>query len=69
MTRKDKLLRLNPQPRSNFLLVQCPECSSKQIIFSHASIEVKCFVCGKTLAKPTGGKAKILGKILKKYYE
>jgi len=69
MTREDKLARLVPKPKSYFLLVQCPECSNKQIIFSHASTEVKCLVCGTLLAEPTGGKAKVHGKILKRYYE
>ncbi len=69
MTREDKLRKLFPKPKSFFLLVQCPECANKQLIFSHASIVVKCLVCGATLAEPSGGKAIIHGKILKKYYE
>jgi len=69
MTRDDKLAKLVPKPKSYFLLVQCPQCSNKQIIFSHASIKVTCHVCGTVLAEPTGGKAKINGKILKRYYE
>ena len=69
MTRDNKLAKLFPKPKSYFLLVQCPECSNKQIIFSHASIKVKCLVCGTILAEPSGGKAIIRGKILKRYYE
>ena len=69
MTRDDKLRKLFPKPKSYFLLVQCPDCSNKQIIFSHTSTVVKCLVCGKVLAEPTGGKAEIYAKILKKYYE
>ncbi len=52
-----------PEPRSRFLVVKC-ECNKEQVIFSHSTSEVKCEVCGKTLAKPTGGKAQILGEIL-----
>jgi small subunit ribosomal protein S27e len=51
------------EPRSRFLVVQCPECNNDQIIFSHASREVKCTACSFVLAKPSGGKAKILGEI------
>jgi len=69
MTQDDKLRKLFPKPKSYFLLFQCPECSNKQIIFSHASIQVKCLVCGAVIAEPAGGKAIIHGKILKKYYE
>ncbi|MCD6236237.1 MAG: 30S ribosomal protein S27e [Thaumarchaeota archaeon] len=56
--------KLIPKPRSRFLLVQCNECGHKQVVFSHAKIEVKCQVCGATLAVPRGGKAKILGRVL-----
>ncbi len=55
---------LIPQPKSKFLLVQCPDCENKQIIFDHASTVVRCLVCGRVLARPTGGKAIIEAKIL-----
>jgi len=45
-----------------FLLVKC-ECGNEQRIFSHASTEVKCQVCGRLLATPTGGKATIWGVV------
>ncbi|NIQ05745.1 MAG: 30S ribosomal protein S27e [Candidatus Korarchaeota archaeon] len=54
-------------PGSKFLTVECPDCTSKQVIFSHASNEVKCSVCGRILAKSTGGKARILGKLVEKH--
>lgn len=47
-----------------FLKVICPDCENKQIIFSHPSTVVKCLVCGRTLAEPTGGKGKIKAKIV-----
>lgn len=56
--------KLIPKPRSRFLLVQCNECGHRQIVFDHAKIEVKCQVCGATLAVPKGGKCKILGRIV-----
>ncbi len=45
------------QPKSRFLKVKCLDCENEQIIFGHASTEVKCLKCEKVLAKPSGGKA------------
>ena len=56
---------LIPQPKSRFLLVRCPDCGNEQVIFDHASIEVKCLMCNRTLAKPSGGKAEITAEVLK----
>jgi small subunit ribosomal protein S27e len=39
--------------------VKCLDCENEQIIFGYASGEVKCLKCGKVLAKPTGGKARL----------
>ena len=58
---------LIPKPRSKFYLVECQACGNSQVVFSHASREVKCGVCGSQLAVPTGGKARILGKVLRTY--
>lgn len=63
MTKMRKVLI--PQPRSKFLRVRCPECGNEQIIFSHPAIVVRCLVCGKVLARPTGGKGIIEAKIIK----
>ncbi|HDJ25723.1 MAG TPA: 30S ribosomal protein S27e [Candidatus Bathyarchaeota archaeon] len=60
-----RLKELIPKPRSKFLRVRCPRCGNEQIIFSHATTRVKCFVCGTQLAEPRGGKAKILGVVVK----
>lgn len=51
-------------PESKFLRVRCPKCKNEQIIFGKASTTVRCLVCNRKLAKPTGGKAKIYAKIL-----
>ncbi|MCK5300028.1 MAG: 30S ribosomal protein S27e [Candidatus Aenigmarchaeota archaeon] len=45
----------------NFLKLKCEKCNNEQNVFSKASIEVKCLVCGEVLAKPNGGMAE-LGK-------
>ncbi|OYT65409.1 30S ribosomal protein S27e [Candidatus Bathyarchaeota archaeon ex4484_205] len=57
--------KLIPQPRSKFYEVECPECGSTMSIFSHAATIIRCEVCGKIMAEPTGGKAKIYGKIIR----
>ncbi|MFX0075416.1 MAG: 30S ribosomal protein S27e [Candidatus Hermodarchaeota archaeon] len=58
---KDVLI---PQPQSRFLRVKCLNCGNQQIIFGCAATDVECLVCGKTLLQSTGGKARILTKIL-----
>jgi small subunit ribosomal protein S27e len=47
------------QPKSRFIKVKCLDCENEQIIFGHATTEVKCLKCSKTLARPTGGKARL----------
>ena len=60
-----KVRELIPQPRSRFLKVKCPDCGNEQIVFSHATIRVRCLACGKQLTEPRGGRAKILGEVVK----
>jgi len=59
------LKTLIPQPRSRFILVRCPTCGNEQVVFSHATFPARCLVCGAQLVEPTGGKAKILGQIVR----
>jgi len=59
-----RLKELLPRPRSKFLKVRCPNCGNEQIVFSHATTVVKCFVCGTQLTEPRGGKARILGVVV-----
>ncbi|MBN1323127.1 MAG: 30S ribosomal protein S27e [Methanotrichaceae archaeon] len=49
---------------SKFLKVKCNDCENEQIIFGNAATAVKCLVCGRTLAEPTGGKAQIKTQII-----
>jgi len=56
---------LVPKPRSRFLLVRCLDCGNEQVVFSHATLSVTCRICGRILARPTGGKAKIEGVVVK----
>ncbi len=57
-------MRKIPMPRSKFLRVKCPNCGAEVIVFNKAATVVKCPNCGETIAIPTGGKAKILGKVV-----
>lgn len=52
------------EPVSKFVKVRCPKCKNEQVIFGKAATDVNCLVCGKLLAKPTGGKAVIKVRIL-----
>ncbi len=55
---------LIPIPRSMFLLVQCTKCNAERVIYSHTTTDIKCGNCGRLLAKSTGGKALIHGKVI-----
>jgi small subunit ribosomal protein S27e len=54
---------LIPRPSSRFIRVRCLSCESEQLVFSHASHEVKCRTCGEVIVVPTGGKAEIKGSV------
>ncbi len=64
MPRKSRPKELIPQPKSRFLRVKCLNCGNQQIIFGCSATDVECLVCGKILLQSTGGKARILTKIL-----
>ncbi len=49
---------------SKFVKVRCPKCKNEQIMFGKASSKVKCLVCGKAIAEPTGGKSKVKARVL-----
>jgi len=49
---------------SRFLRVKC-ECGNEQNVFGNASSKVLCNGCKKVLATPTGGRVKIMGKVVK----
>lgn len=50
--------------KSKFVKVRCAKCKNEQIIFGNTASTVKCLVCDKDLAYPTGGKAKISARVL-----
>jgi small subunit ribosomal protein S27e len=47
-----------------FLKIRCTDCGNEQLVYSHASMPVRCHVCSKTLAVPRGGKAKLKATII-----
>ncbi len=51
-------------PKSKFFQVK-HDCGNEQTVFDSIKMEVKCLMCNKPLAKPTGGHSHILGKIVK----
>ncbi len=57
-------MRTSNTPKSRFLKVKCVDCGNEQVMFGSAKTIVKCVICGKTLAEPKGGKAKIMSKIV-----
>lgn len=64
MPKKKRPDDLIPHPKSRFLRVKCLNCGNQQIIFGCSATDVDCLVCGKILLQSTGGKARILTKIL-----
>ncbi|HDJ50704.1 MAG TPA: 30S ribosomal protein S27e [Thermoprotei archaeon] len=56
---------LIPMPKSRFIKVKCPSCGNEQVVFDHATFPARCLVCGTVLLQPTGGKAKVLGDVVK----
>lgn len=52
------------QPKSKFIKVRCSKCKNEQILFGNASQIVRCLVCDKELAYPSGGKSRISARVL-----
>ena len=57
-------MKILEEPTSKFVKIRCPKCKNEQIMFGKASSIVKCLVCGKVLAEPKGGKAKVKARVL-----
>jgi small subunit ribosomal protein S27e len=57
---------LIPLPKSSFLLVRCPKCGTERVVYSHSTTRITCSKCGELLVVPTGGKAKILGEVVRR---
>lgn len=52
------------KPTSRFVKVHCPSCKNEQVLFGKAASDVNCLVCGKLIAKSTGGKTAVRARIL-----
>lgn len=52
------------ESKSKFVRVKCNDCGNEQVIFGNCASTVKCLVCDKILATPTGGKSDIKAEIL-----
>lgn len=61
-----KIRELIPKPRSTFIKVKCPDCGNEQVVYSKASTTVKCNICSKPIAEPTGGKIRLIGTVTAK---
>ncbi len=61
MHRKNILI---PKPNSSFILVQCNKCEKKRVIFTYTTTDINCESCHELIAKKTGARANILGKVL-----
>ncbi len=57
-------MRAIKETKSKFIKIRCPKCKNEQIMFGKSSMQVKCLVCGKILAEPTGGKSKVKARVL-----
>ncbi len=52
---------------SKFIKVRCSKCKNEQIIFGKIQTTAYCLICGhdgKPLAEPTGGKSKVMARVL-----
>lgn len=52
------------EPKSKFIKLRCPKCKNEQIVFGKAASTVKCLVCEKVIAEPTGGKSRVKARVL-----
>jgi len=52
------------ETNSKFIKIRCPKCKNEQIIFGKPSTTIKCLVCEKIIAEPTGGKGRVKSRIL-----
>ncbi len=52
------------EPESKFIKLRCPKCKNEQIVFGKSSTTVKCLVCEKVIASPSGGKTRVKARVL-----
>ena len=54
---------LVPEPKSRFVNIICSSCDSTSVIFTMTKSAINCKFCGNVLTEPTGGRAKIFGRL------
>ena len=54
---------LVPEPKSRFVNIICSSCDSTSVIFTMTKSAINCKFCGDVLAEPTGGQARIFGRL------
>lgn len=64
LVRKERQLFV--RPGSAFLQVKCGKCGTEKVVFSNATVPVKCEVCGEVIAEPSGGRTIINGEITRR---
>ena len=57
-------MRAPKETKAKFIKLRCPKCKNEQIMFGKSSSKIKCLVCSKVLAEPTGGKSKVKARVL-----
>jgi small subunit ribosomal protein S27e len=55
---------MDKKSETKFLVVK-HDCGNEQHVYDSVKTAVKCTMCGKPIAKPTGGLAEIIGKVVK----
>ena len=63
-SRADLEEQMIKEPESKFIKIRCPKRKNEQIAFGKSASFIKCLVCERSLADPTGGKMKIKARIL-----
>ena len=54
-----------PNSKAKFIKVVCKNCKAEHVLFSRATIRVRCPECGEMQTAPKGGKCKLTGCTLK----
>lgn len=52
------------EPTSKFIRLRCAKCKNEQIVFGKSATHVNCLICNEPLIEASGGKSKVVGRIL-----
>jgi len=58
-----------PNSKAKFIKVICKNCGAESILFSRATVRIKCPDCGIFQTVPKGGKCKLINCIVEKELE